>query len=170
VKINKKISNAVGFTESEGLVILFFLALTIAGGVYKLVDNTYHVAEKFTYQRQDSLYQAIISASREKQGYRLNVPDILSGAMRDSSMAADSTSPEAATVEKLPKGSLGIVNINKATIPELATLPGIGIKTAADIVAYRKTIRQFTSTEQLKDVKGIGEKKFDKIKSKIALR
>lgn len=170
MKIIKKLSNAVGFTESEVSVILFFLVLTIIGGVYKLVDNQYHVAGKFTYQRQDSLYQSIINASRERQGYRLNVPDILSGALRDSSLLADSTSPETATVEKLPKGSLGVVNINKATIPELATLPGIGIKIATDIVAYRKTIKQFTSTEQLMDVKGIGEKKFDKIRSKIALR
>lgn len=170
MKILKKISGSLGFTETEITVILFFLGLTLLGGLYKLIDMNYHVAEKFTYQRQDSLYQAVISASREKQGYRLNVPDILSGAVKDTLADPDSSSLEAAAAEKLPKGAIGIVNINKASIPELATLPGIGIKIAGDIVAYRKSIKQFTSREQLMDVKGIGEKKFEKIKSKISLR
>jgi hypothetical protein len=109
VKILKRLSNSIGFTETEIKVILFFLALTLLGGVYKLVDMQYHVAEKFAYQRQDSLYQAIITASREKQGYRLNVPDILSSTARDSLGGEDSTSLEAAAVEKLPKGAIGIV-------------------------------------------------------------
>jgi len=64
--------------------------------------------------------------------------------------------------------SLWAVNINTASIEELSTLPGIGQSTAEKIVKHRKE-HKFKSTSDLMDVKGIGEKKFEKIKSKLSV-
>jgi competence protein ComEA len=61
------------------------------------------------------------------------------------------------------------VNINKAKADELAKLPGVGSKIAADIVAYREKNGLFKTTEDLKKVKGIGEKKFGSLKDKITI-
>jgi len=64
--------------------------------------------------------------------------------------------------------SLWAVNINTASIEELSTLPGIGQGTAEKIVDYRKE-HKFKSTTDLMEVKGIGTKKYEKIKSKLSV-
>jgi len=64
--------------------------------------------------------------------------------------------------------SLWAVNINTASIEELSTLPGIGQGTAEKIVNYRKD-HKFKTTSDLMEVKGIGSKKFEKIKSKLSV-
>ncbi len=61
------------------------------------------------------------------------------------------------------------VNINTADIAALDTLDGIGEKKAEAIVAYRTEHGEFKTLEDLKEVSGIGDKLFDKIKDQIAL-
>ncbi len=51
------------------------------------------------------------------------------------------------------------IDINKASVEELDTLPGIGPKTAQAIVEYRETQGKFASVEDLLQVRGIGPKK-----------
>jgi competence protein ComEA len=54
------------------------------------------------------------------------------------------------------------VNINTASAEELTTVPGIGEAKARAIVEYRSS-QKFTSTEDLMNVKGIGEKLYAKV-------
>ncbi|MDI3480459.1 MAG: competence protein ComEA [Tepidanaerobacteraceae bacterium] len=61
----------------------------------------------------------------------------------------------------------GKININTAGITELDTLPGIGPTTAQKIIDYRTQNGPFESIDEIKNVSGIGEKKFDQIKDKI---
>jgi len=61
------------------------------------------------------------------------------------------------------------VNINKATIQELTQLPGIGESTAKNIVAYREKVGGFKTIDEIKNVKGIGAKKFERIKDLITI-
>lgn len=61
------------------------------------------------------------------------------------------------------------VNINTATQTELETLPGIGPSTALKIINYRKEKGNFTSIEDIKDVSGIGDAKFEGIKDFIVI-
>ena len=53
-----------------------------------------------------------------------------------------------------------IVNINTADLYLLMTLPGIGEKRAADIIAYREENGSFVIAEELTEVKGIGDAMF----------
>lgn len=62
---------------------------------------------------------------------------------------------------------ISIVNINTATQTELETLPGIGPSLALKIIDYRKENGKFTSIEDLKNVSGIGESKFENIRKYI---
>jgi len=65
--------------------------------------------------------------------------------------------------------SYSIVNINTATQTELESLPGIGPSLALKIINYRKTNGMFSSIEQIKDVSGIGESKFESLKDYITI-
>ena len=57
------------------------------------------------------------------------------------------------------------VDLNTATVQQLTALPGVGAKLAARIVEYRQKVGRFRATEELLNVKGIGEKSFDNLES-----
>jgi len=61
------------------------------------------------------------------------------------------------------------VNINTATVDELATLNEIGKAKAEAIVAYRATNGNFTTIADLTKVKGIGDKIIEKIKPDVTV-
>ena len=65
-------------------------------------------------------------------------------------------------------GSTLMVNINTATLDELKSLPGIGEVTAQAIIDYRNTT-PFTSIEDIKNVTGIGDSKYNRIKDYICV-
>ena len=61
------------------------------------------------------------------------------------------------------------VNLNSATAEQLTSLPGIGPATARLIIEHRTKTGKFSRIEELMNVKGIGEKKFQSIKDLITL-
>ena len=61
------------------------------------------------------------------------------------------------------------ININTATQTELEVLSGIGPSTALKIINYRKENGKFKNIEEIKNVPGIGESKFDAIKDEICV-
>ena len=62
-----------------------------------------------------------------------------------------------------------IINVNKATAEDLQKVKGIGPVLAERVITYREANGQFKSLDQLREVKGIGQAKFEKIKSQITL-
>lgn len=62
------------------------------------------------------------------------------------------------------------VNINTATQEELDTLPGIGPSIASKIIDYREQNGKFNSIEEIKEVSGIGDAKYEKIKDSITIK
>lgn len=71
--------------------------------------------------------------------------------------------------EVLVDDASGKISINKATYEELITLPGIGPKTAERIIEYRDTYGPFWTLEDIKNVKGIGDKKYARLKEYITI-
>ena len=63
-----------------------------------------------------------------------------------------------------------IININKATQTELETLPGIGPSLAGRIISYREQNGKFKKIEDIKNVAGIGDSKFENIKDFIKVK
>jgi competence protein ComEA len=61
------------------------------------------------------------------------------------------------------------VSINSGGAEQLATLPGVGASTAKRIVDHRTKNGPFKRLEDLMSVKGIGEKKFLKLKDRITI-
>ena len=62
------------------------------------------------------------------------------------------------------------ININTATQTELETLPGIGPSTSLKIINYREENGKFKSIEEIKEVSGIGDAKYENIKDLICVK
>ena len=65
--------------------------------------------------------------------------------------------------------ALAAINLNTATKDELVALPGIGPAKAQAILDHRKAHGPFKSIEEVKDVKGIGAKRFEKLKGELTV-
>ena len=63
----------------------------------------------------------------------------------------------------------GKININQATAGELETITGIGPSKATAILQYREENGAFKSIEELKNISGIGDKTFEKLKDEITI-
>ncbi len=63
----------------------------------------------------------------------------------------------------------GLININSADASALDQLPGIGPAKAQAIISYRQAHGGFKSIDEIKDVKGIGEATFEKMKGLITV-
>lgn len=58
----------------------------------------------------------------------------------------------------------GLLDLNRATDQDLDSLPGVGPKLAERIMEYRQSVGAFHSLDELQAVKGIGKKKFERIR------
>lgn len=90
-----------------------------------------------------------------------------------SSLGENGEAPPPAAVQPvLPAGMLGDqanarININTATKEELMKLPGIGEAKAQAILEHREKKRLFHSPEELKQISGIGDKVYERLKDHV---
>ena len=65
--------------------------------------------------------------------------------------------------------STSIISLNKATKEQLMTLTGIGESKALLIIEYRESHNGFQTIDEVKNIKGIGDSIFEKIKNRITV-
>jgi len=61
------------------------------------------------------------------------------------------------------------VNLNTATLEQLQTLPGVGPEVAKRILDHRTKVGKFNKIEEILNVKGIGEKRFQRMKDRLVV-
>ena len=159
----KKFSEKIGFTQTEIKVVIFLVIVFAIGlGVkYIFFKNSVEIAKKYDYSIQDSIFEAVkISENRVRDeeidtktvDYKQEVLDFNTTNFKNSKKVVP------------PEKS---ININKASIEDLLKLPGIGEKTAENIINFREKITRFKKLEDILNVKGIGNSKLNKIKKYI---
>lgn len=83
---------------------------------------------------------------------------------------ADTAAAPPVAADGAGKKGGGLVDINTAGEAELETLPGVGPKTAAAILAFRQEHGGFQRPEDLMEVRGIGEKKLARMRDRVVIR
>lgn len=99
----------------------------------------------------------------------INNPDFEYITKNSGEGGSDSEISENNKTENSSTKKKSLVNINSATQTELETLPGIGPSLALRIINYRKENGKFSSIEEIKNVSGIGEKKYEDLKEYITV-
>jgi len=90
----------------------------------------------------------------------------------ESSDVVNTSPPGGSTVQEAPgspRDSDGRININQASRSELMDLPGIGSVLSERIVDYRRLNGPFTTIDDLRNVSGIGEKRFETIRDRVTV-
>ena len=90
---------------------------------------------------------------------------VLQGSNRESEVPYSQSSE----VSKAGSGRPQQININRATVAELKTLPGVGEATARRIVAYRSKNPPFRRIEELLIIRGISRNRLEQIRHRIRL-
>ncbi len=155
---NKIIVHIIGEVNNPGVVTLqegsrIIDAINMAGGKTEEADlskiNLAYIVEDGT--------QIYIPRINED----LNQINLISDGAGIGVLINDSSLDENDTNSK--------VNINTATKEKLETLPGVGETTAQKIIDYRETNGKFKTIEDIKNVSGIGDAKFESLKEKITV-
>jgi competence protein ComEA len=147
----KKVSEKIGFTQTEIKVTLLLLVIFLLGFTYKTFfrNNGLTSYKNFDYSKEDSTF--------------LN-----SGSQIDTAGSPDKENIlELNKRNKFPAKVIAAeksINLNKAGVDVLITIPGIGKRTAENIIEQRTKLGGFKRVDDLLKVKNIGAKKLDKIK------
>ena len=159
----KKFSEKIGFTQTEIKVVIFLVIVFAIGlGVnYIFFKNSVEIAKKYDYSMQDSIFEAV---KISENGVRDKEIDTKTVDYKQEVLDFNTTNFKNSKKVVPPEKS---ININKASIEDLLKLPGIGEKTAENIINFREKITRFKKLEDILNVKGIGTSKFNKIKKYI---
>ena len=145
-------------------------------GVYAVAEGTriYQAVELAGGMAEDANESYLNMAEVVSDGQKIYVPSQQEQPEENGnemSGLAGMTSNAGGSQSGLESGQTGSkVNINTATKEQLMTLPGIGESRANDIITYRQTNGKFSEIEDIKNISGIKEAAFNKIKDQITVR
>lgn len=157
IHITGEVNNPGVITLNEGSRIVD--AINAAGGTTSNADIS---RINLVYILEDGMKVNIPDNSNENANYEYITKS--SGEGRGNDKEEIDINKETSNSEKY-----SVVNINSATQTELESLPGIGPSLALKIINYRKENGKFSSIEQIKEVSGIGDAKYNELKKYITI-
>ncbi|PIZ28263.1 hypothetical protein COY43_01380, partial [Candidatus Berkelbacteria bacterium CG_4_10_14_0_8_um_filter_35_9_33_8] len=123
----------------------------------------------------NELVQKVTNLEQEQKNvnHKINqIIDLLNENKTTSSNITETvkkTSASSKSTQNISTASTGLININSASLSQLDSLSGIGPTYAQRIIDYRNQNGGFKSIEEIKNVKGIGDKTFEKFKGNITI-
>ena len=168
---NKIIVHISGEVKNQGVVELeensrVNDAIEKAGGV---TENAYMKDINLAYKLEDGM-KIYIPSKEEVENSKNNGTSVNGGVSSSNGYySCGENTSGSSNINNKNNESNTKVNINTANKEELDTLPGIGGATADKIIEYRNKNGKFTSIEEIKEVSGIGDSKYEKIKDLIEI-
>ena len=162
-----------GEVNNPGVIVLPYGsrisdAIDCAGGVTSKADI---MKVNLVYMLQDGMKVNIPSSKELRNNSNFEYITMSSGDEKNDANSNNGKTSSSTFDDKSSKSEsafkISNVNINTATQTELETLPGIGPSLALRIINYRRENGKFASIEELKNVSGIGDNKYDEIKKYI---
>ena len=170
--------------EEQEMIVVHVSGAVNKEGIVELEENSRisDAIDKAEGLKENANTKNINLAFRLEDGMKIYIPTIKETA---EEMAQENTNDktqnyvtssggvvqeESSTSTSSEEQKTGKININTATQTELETLPGIGPATSLKIVNYRKENGNFQSIEQIKEVSGIGNAKYENIKDLICVK
>jgi len=164
-----KLSKKIGFTETEIKVILFLaVGFLIGFGIKMYKDNSKPGYKTYDYKKEDSLFNFYNNRAEKNQKDEINKKENKLVDSKEEVLDFSSTGFE--KKKSLPLPEEKSININNADLQTFIRLPGIGEITAQKIIDLRIKKGKFENLEELMEVKGIGEVKFNKIKKFLYIK
>ena len=174
--INNQISNTTNEADSSDKekIVVHITGAVCNEGVYELDENS-RIADVIKMAgglKEDVDLKQINLAYMLEDGMKINIPS-KDDKTTDNNIENDETYITKEDVTSSNNTNLNNkiskININTATQEELETLPGIGPSIATKIINFRKENGKFKKIVDIKNVNGIGESKFNKIKEFIKI-
>lgn len=146
--------------------------INLSGGLIETADTNYiNLSKKITDEMVIIIYtkEEIKSMSEGNTAVKYIDKECICHSIKNDGCIGDNkvTNKKEDNIEN-DQSMPTIININTATLEQLKTLPGIGDSKAKDIINYRNQ-KPFTKIEDLKEVKGIGDATFEKLKPYITV-
>ena len=162
-KNNEEIENQE--SSKETIVVHVSGAVNNEGIVELEADSRVADAiEKVGGLKPDANMKEVNLASKLEDGMKIYIPSNTEQEIQENNNTSSIIQNSTANKKQTSK-----ININTATQEELDSLPGIGPSTALKIINYRKENGKFSKIEDLKEVSGIGEAKFNQLKDLITV-
>lgn len=167
---NSDVGNSIKNTEEtiDEEIIVHITGEVINQGIVKIKKNSRitDVIEKAGGTTAEADLSKVNLAYQIKDGQKIYIPNINDNEKEMKEYITE----EAGTNIIIEDKQVGNkVNINTAAQTELETLTGIGPSTALKIINYRKENGDFKQIEDIKNVPGIGEAKFESLKEDICV-
>ncbi len=167
--INNQTENITEENNNQEKIVIHITGAICNEGIYELEENS-RIADAVKMAgglKEDADLKQINLAYVLEDGMKINIPSKNENTNEDSNNTESYITKE--NLNSSNNTKISKVNINNATQTELETLPGIGPSTALKIINYRKEKGKFNKIEDIKNVNGIGENKFNKIKEFIKI-
>ena len=161
-------SDTIPVTETPAPIVVFVSGEVHAPGVYTLPPGSRVVdaIQAAGGPTEHAAFAALNQATLLSDGVQIHMP---TEGEEPMPQAPAPISDSDGTFSAPAASGDGLVHINQADSSALQTLPGIGPALADRIIEHRNTNGPFASLEQLKEVKGIGDKLIEKIQDLIVI-
>ncbi len=161
----EKIQTLTSMTKNEIFALLFIFGFGLSGILLKSINANNELFTNEEYKSATNRAMKVERSTFVSTDFHNNPNSFLVSA--DTLKPKETFFPSPNKTSKKSEFS-GIININTASKVQLMQLPGIGEKTALAIIEYRNN-KKFQSIQEIMKIKGIGPKKFDKIKNNITV-
>lgn len=153
------------FTNKEKIVISYVCGFILLGSFWILIKKHYYAQEILNVNNKIDKYEENTDSS--------NTIEIMETGKEEKNIEKNNkTNNKYSQSEKKQKKDIAIfkkININTGNLEELEKISYIGPSKARKIIEYRNANGNFKSLREIINVKGIGEKTFEKIKEQIEI-